>query len=59
MFALLRGSLVAVLLCCTLAHAAQRAPGPLVTSADGAATSSEIVLVQNWFTELRRLVPTP
>jgi len=30
-----------------------------MTSADGAATSSEIVLVQNWFTELRRLVPTP
>ena len=29
-----------------------------VTSADGAAALSEIVLVQNWFDELRRLVPT-
>ena len=30
-----------------------------VTSADGVAASSEIVLIQHWFDELRRLVPTP
>ena len=29
------------------------------TSADGAAASSEIILVQNWFDELQRLVPSP
>ena len=29
-----------------------------VQTADGEATPSQVIVVQNWFEELRRLVPT-